>query len=214
MAARCSGTASAKYALQSPQVLKITLAAVSRKRRYNWGVARMGSCVEYIVHVDEDFRVVMHSSSASGGSLELRRSSWVEDTIEIMQQDSTIASVHPQRKGPDCRWDQSTDSCVCASKTLGNGSWQRYHFDGPLKVRMRGKSACAHLVTGHLRGLQHFSAQLFVAHAERFLSIWPYAERTQQIEQMIEAGMLQKRLRAVHLEPRELGVSKAEMGPL
>ena len=146
---------------------------------FSWGLARMEACVRYVVHVDNDIRLLPHRPLPGVHHRHIASSfSWVGRAIGVLQASDTVLSVHPLRgRGPSCgasQHDNHESRCKCRigrDPTSGG-----LYMVKATAVTMPNSSAAGCLLTYeglHKPGVPHFSIQAFVLDLQRFNRLWP-----------------------------------------
>ena len=140
---------------------------------FSWGLARMASCARYVVHVDNDIRLVARKQQLS--------LPWVRRAMGVLQANESVLSVHPLRGPGACTFARRSSAsgehryrCNCR---LGRDSASGgLHLTRAAVLPASNSSAAACLLTyegPHKPGVPHFSIQAFVMDLQRFQRVWP-----------------------------------------
>jgi hypothetical protein len=163
---------------------------------FSWALSRMATCVQYVVHLDNDIRLsrsrVHPPTQQLGTAAPLQQSlpsrsvrSWVRRAVSVLQANQTLLSVHPLRgPGPSCaaqrRYGASSDGpanwtwCACQRKRDPASGGLHNTRSTVLPASADSQPACLLTYEGpHKPGVPHFSIQAFVMDVQRFQRVWP-----------------------------------------
>lgn len=150
---------------------------------FSWGLARAALCARYVVHVDNDIRLLVRpptrlpqlgaANTTWSPSAAAVQSSWVRRAVSVLQGSSSVLSVHPLR-GPAHVCSRNAQRCTCRigrDRTSGG-----LHVTRVTTLLLGDVAAPACLLTyegPHKPGVPHFSIQAFVVDLQRFQHVWP-----------------------------------------
>ena len=134
---------------------------------FSWGLVRMASCTRYVVHVDNDIRLVTKKQQHAVP--------WVRRAMGVLQANESLLSVHPLRGPGACSFARRGEhrcSCRLGRDSASGG----LHITRAAVLPASNSSAAACLLTyegPHKPGVPHFSIQAFVMDLQRFQRVWP-----------------------------------------
>lgn len=135
---------------------------------FSWGLARLAPCVRYVVHTDNDIKLVRR------GAAREQAPSWIWRSIGILRARDNLLSVHAVRgPGPACT---GSAQCHCRLGRDANSGGLHMTRSSALAASNVSRAACLLTYEGpHKPAVPHFSIQAFVMDLQRFEKVWPLA---------------------------------------